>query len=117
MKLLQKKGSSLAAMFTAVVIACLGLAQQSEAAEITYPVDIKFMSQDAVPSLEVQVAGTITTDGIVGSLKAINIIRYSLIVTNGSGDYVSGIVGMKPTDSNDRLDGHPLTLTNNCLHF
>jgi len=32
MKLLQKKGSSMAAMFTAVIIACLGLAQQSEAA-------------------------------------------------------------------------------------
>ena len=31
MKLLQKKGQSLAAMFTAVVIACLGLAQQCEA--------------------------------------------------------------------------------------
>ncbi len=31
MKLLQKKGSSLAAMFTAVVIACFGLAQQGEA--------------------------------------------------------------------------------------
>ena len=32
MKLLQKKGSALAAMFTAVVIACLGLAQRSDAA-------------------------------------------------------------------------------------
>ena len=31
MKLLQKKGSSLAAMFTAVVIACLGLTQRGEA--------------------------------------------------------------------------------------
>ena len=31
MKLLQKKGSSLAAMFTAVIIACLGLTQRGEA--------------------------------------------------------------------------------------
>ena len=59
-------------MFTAVVIACLGLAQQCEAQDITYPVDIKFMSQGLVPVLDYRVAGTITTDGVTGGITESN---------------------------------------------
>ena len=57
MKLLQKKGSSLAAMFTAVVIACLGLAQQVEAA-VTWTVD------QVGADLVMTTSGSLVLDGI-----------------------------------------------------